>query len=140
VRICSANKYNSASIKDLKMAYISQFVASRLNTDAPFFYDSENEEHKKIMETSREILEHLKKSGLVLDYEQTYSEDTLICTRIITFDNRGSFFQYLSALNNKQPTIMIIRNQYFLDNGHSLTLTWRDTLDPSNQGSYILVP
>jgi uncharacterized phage-like protein YoqJ len=122
------------------MAYISEFVATRPDTTVPFFYDSEQEEHKKIMETSREVLEQLKKFGSVLSYEQTYSEDTLICTRTINFLNRDMFFQYLSALNNKQPTIMIIRNQYFLDNKHSLLLVWRDTEDLEQRGSYVLVP
>jgi hypothetical protein len=32
------------------MAYISEFIASRQDTTVPFFYDSTNEEHKKIME------------------------------------------------------------------------------------------
>jgi uncharacterized phage-like protein YoqJ len=122
------------------MAYISEFVATRPNTTIPFFYDSNNEEHKKIMETSQEILEHLKKVGAVLSYEQSYSEDTLVCIRKIIFSNRPSFFQYLTALNNKIPTVMITRNQYFLDNGHSLILVWKDTEIDSENGNYVLVP
>lgn len=122
------------------MAYISEFIATRLDNSVPFFYDSDKEEHKKIMETSREVLEYLKKVGSVLSYDQTYSEDKLVCIRKISFSKRDAFFQYLSVLNNKQPTIMIIRNQYFLDNSHSLMLVWRDTEIDSQTGSYVLVP
>jgi hypothetical protein len=119
------------------MTYNVEFIATRHDTSKPFFYEAP--EYSYIMDEVENILAGLAEINAINDYTQHTSEDLLTHTRKMIFPNRDLFMNYLGILNIKFPDIMIIRNQYFLDNSHSLLLKWSDGIE-NLDGSYVLVP
>lgn len=109
------------------MSYRIEFLATRPNTDVPFFYDAP--EHAEQMASVDLIREEIAANeGAIEQYSKTYGENQLSCKIEIVFGDPQYWHMYMTQVNTQIPRGIINRNLYFLDHEHTLVLHWLDGL------------
>lgn len=119
------------------MTYKATFIATRPNTDAPFFYDApEHAEQMAAVDNIRANLASMP-DNLLEFYSKTYSDDQLTCTINYGFKDYIVWQTFMSNINVSLPRGIVDRNIYFLDHGHKLT--WAGTTPEGETGIIVQV-